>query len=304
MTDNDRGDTKSQLLKLVVAIIGAVGLILASNNLPYIHDLIFGPEPEPLTSANVLFSNYSNMYQDQIYEFAARIALKDSIENARSEISKITTELVPLNATEGGGFRVVHGTNTAGDVTVNVPLAGVKIDLKGDHTLTGARAFDITAEDIETSTTQIIPRSNPPGQNIARWNWHVVPRELGPHTLYLHAYRIYDNGTHETISYADISIDVTVIRAPSTLAVPTNVTALTNMTATAENVSEAATEEAAPVEEPAVVENETAEAPAAAEAAKNAGNATEPAKTEPGFESVFAITGLLAVAYMVLGRKH
>jgi len=69
------------------------------------------------------------------------------------------------------------------------------------------------------------------------------------------------------------------------------------------------TEEAAPVEEAApapaaVAENVTAEpaAPAAAEEKKN--ETAEPAKTEPGFESIFAITGLLAVAYLVLGRRE
>jgi len=43
-------------------------------------------------------------------------------------------------------------------------------------------------------------------------------------------------------------------------------------------------------------------APAAAEEKKN--ETAEPAKTEPGFESIFAITGLLAVAYLVLGRRE
>ena len=68
------------------------------------------------------------------------------------------------------------------------------------------------------------------------------------------------------------------------------------------------TEEAAPVEEAApapvtVAENKTTEAaPAAAEEKKN--ETAEPAKTEPGFESIFAITGLLAVAYLVLGRRE
>ncbi|NMB85314.1 MAG: hypothetical protein GYA29_03580, partial [Methanothrix sp.] len=52
-------------------------------------------------------------------------------------------------------------------------------------------------------------------------------------------------------------------------------------------------------------ENVTEAAPVA-EAAKE--NVTEAAKTAekaaPGFESLFAITGLLAVAYLVLGRRE
>ena len=55
--------------------------------------------------------------------------------------------------------------------------------------------------------------------------------------------------------------------------------------------------EPAPVEEPKVVEEPVAE-PAPAE------NETTPAEEQPGFESIFAITGLLAVAYLVLGRRE
>ncbi|HNX09765.1 MAG TPA: PGF-CTERM sorting domain-containing protein, partial [Methanothrix sp.] len=53
------------------------------------------------------------------------------------------------------------------------------------------------------------------------------------------------------------------------------------------------------VAEPAAT-NETP-AKTTEEAAKPAENKTEPS---PGFESVFAITGLLAVAYLVLGRRE
>jgi len=69
--------------------------------------------------------------------------------------------------------------------------------------------------------------------------------------------------------------------------------------------AEAAKEPVA-AEAPAVEEKKTAaEAPApAAEPAKAEGNTTVPAKEQPGFESIFAITGLLAVAYLVLGRRE
>ena len=87
----------------------------------------------------------------------------------------------------------------------------------------------------------------------------------------------------------------------------------------------AAAAAAAPVVEAApAVENKTVEAAAApaaevakkveavkenvTEAAKTvtaeANKTAEAAKTQPGFESIFAITGLLAVAFLVLGRKE
>jgi len=70
-----------------------------------------------------------------------------------------------------------------------------------------------------------------------------------------------------------------------------------------EEAAPAPVEEAAPAPA-AVAENVTAEpaAPVAAEEKKN--ETAEPAKEEPGFESIFAITGLLAVAYLVLGRRE
>ncbi|HNQ55602.1 MAG TPA: PGF-CTERM sorting domain-containing protein, partial [Methanothrix sp.] len=62
--------------------------------------------------------------------------------------------------------------------------------------------------------------------------------------------------------------------------------------------AEQAVEETAEAAEEAV--NETAEA------AEEAVNETAEAAGEaaPGFESIFAITGLLAVAYLVLGRRE
>ena len=57
--------------------------------------------------------------------------------------------------------------------------------------------------------------------------------------------------------------------------------------------AEAAAAEAAPAEEEPVAEAETA-----TEAEPAAGPET------PGFDSVFALTGLLAVAYLVLDRRE
>ncbi len=59
-------------------------------------------------------------------------------------------------------------------------------------------------------------------------------------------------------------------------------------------------------EEPVAVEPtaEVNETPAAAEPAAEPAAAGNETKKEPGFESIFAITGLLAVAYLVLGRRE
>jgi len=90
---------------------------------------------------------------------------------------------------------------------------------------------------------------------------------------------------------------------------------------TVDGAAAAPVAEAAPVVEAAPeVENKTVEAPAAeaapaveekakeapaAEPAKAEGNATKTeTKPAPGFESIFAITGLLAVAFLVLGRRE
>ena len=71
--------------------------------------------------------------------------------------------------------------------------------------------------------------------------------------------------------------------------------------APAENVTEAAKEKA-------VEENKTVEAPAAeaAPAAENKTAEAAPAKEEkkqPGFEGVFALAGLLAVAFLAFGKR-
>jgi cobalamin biosynthesis Mg chelatase CobN len=75
---------------------------------------------------------------------------------------------------------------------------------------------------------------------------------------------------------------------------------------TAAVVAAAATEKA---QEAAVAKvNETKEAAkeavANATAAKEAAAGAAAEKQQPGFEGIFAITGLLAVAYLVLGRKQ
>ena len=63
-----------------------------------------------------------------------------------------------------------------------------------------------------------------------------------------------------------------------------------------------AAEETAAEAEKAVEETAAEAEKAVEETAEAATNATEP--TTPGFESIFAITGLLAVAYLVLGKRE
>jgi S-layer protein (TIGR01567 family) len=75
-----------------------------------------------------------------------------------------------------------------------------------------------------------------------------------------------------------------------------------NLTAATE--AKAAATEAVAVAEANTTKAETAEkkTEAVAETAKE--NATEAKKEAPGFESLFAITGLLAVAYLVIGKRE
>jgi hypothetical protein len=63
-----------------------------------------------------------------------------------------------------------------------------------------------------------------------------------------------------------------------------------------EKVNETATEVKEEVHETAAVAEEKVNETAAA--------AEKKAEEQPGFESIFAITGLLAVAYLVLGRRE
>ncbi len=107
-------------------------------------------------------------------------------------------------------------------------------------------------------------------------------------------YYIY---TEQTIEGAAAEENVT---APVEAAPAENVTAPVEEAAPAENVT-------APAEEAAPAENETAPAEEAAPAEnETAENATAPAESQgmPGFEGAFALSGLVAVAYLVLGRKQ
>jgi S-layer protein (TIGR01567 family) len=105
-----------------------------------------------------------------------------------------------------------------------------------------------------------------------------------------------DNDTLRYYIYKAVTIEGAA--APATEAAP-----VVEAAPAVENKTvEAPAAEAAPV-----VEEKTAEKPAAeaaAEPAKAEGNATAPVKEQPGFESILAITGLLAVAFLVLSRRE
>ncbi len=110
-----------------------------------------------------------------------------------------------------------------------------------------------------------------------------------------------DNDTLRYYIYKPVTIETAAAEA-APAAVPSNVTPAEAAPApAAENVTPVAAAPAPAVEKPAAenVTNETA-APAAEKPA--AENATKP--TQPGFEGVLAITGLMAVAYLVLGRRQ
>ena len=112
-----------------------------------------------------------------------------------------------------------------------------------------------------------------------------------------------DNDTLRYYIYKAVTIEGAAAPAAETVAA--------NVTAEAAPAAEAAVEAAPAAAEakPAAEENKTVEAPAAeaAPAAENKTAEAAPAKEEkkqPGFEGVFALTGLLAVAYLVLGRRE
>jgi len=260
MADDGKGNTKIAIIgTIIVALIGALGVMIASNSLPsnlqFIHNSIFG---EPLIQEKLLVSNYHDMYLNTVYKFGAIVALDDSVKEARMEIP------TGIIVTKGGIEYTKGNTNNTTIVSTNQSmLVGTKVDLSGAN-------FKIEPVGNLSSRTQNIPHNNP-GQNYAMWEWYVTPQLPGEQTLHVEAYTVNDKGPDTKINFTDIPIHVTVLSAPVSLTpsyvAPTNVTSA-NVTAPA----------AAPV--------------------------TAQARKTPGFEGIFAITGLLAVAYLVLGRKQ
>jgi hypothetical protein len=302
----DKLDDQSPLPKaaiwlLVLLIIGVVvwqvynGNIVSELNAPGF-GLKFSnatpPVKDIMAHENLLVSNYHNMYLNERNLFGASIALDDSVKEAINDLP--TGNVIITN----GELTPTYGnkSNVTMSSTNESMSVGIKVDLTGP-------AFDITPATSLTSQAQDIPHNNP-GRNIAKWRWWVIPREDGPHTLFIEAYTVDDKGRHTSINSTKREIDVVVKSAPPTPAVAANVTAPINVTAPAENVTEAAPAvEEAPVEEAAPAEGNVTEE--AAPAAENATAETASAQqSQPGFEGIFAITGFLSIAYLVLGRKH
>jgi S-layer protein (TIGR01567 family) len=98
--------------------------------------------------------------------------------------------------------------------------------------------------------------------------------------------------------YKSATIEAANVTAPAAAPAAAAPAEAANVTTEAKPAAENVTAPAAatPAAEAAKPANATAEKPA---------NATAPAAAkQPGFEGIFAITGLLAVAYLVLGRKQ
>jgi S-layer protein (TIGR01567 family) len=116
-------------------------------------------------------------------------------------------------------------------------------------------------------------------------------------------FKTADNDTLRYYLYKTETIEGAAQAAAA--AAPAVPTAPANVTEAAPAAEEAAPAEvAAPAaEEAAPAENVTEAAPA--EEAAPANETAAPAQpSQPGFEGIFAITGLLAVAYLVLGRRE
>ena len=111
-----------------------------------------------------------------------------------------------------------------------------------------------------------------------------------------------DNDTLRFFIYKPVTIEGTAAQnATTTTTVKTTTTApaenVTTTTVPAKNETTTTTTTTAPAEN--VTTTTTTTTPA-----ENNTNASAAAKTTPGFESIFALTGLLAVAYLVLSRRE
>ena len=218
-----------------------------------------------MTRGEIGYSKITKMILDQTYIFSAYVARSDSIDAARREIT---------TGTDIGEEHVLALNNTLIDPDIhtgsqvfisNVTIMHPKIevDLKGD-------AFEISR-----MTPEAFPISvDRKGENYGLWRWCVKPTEKGTHFLILTPYEV-PSGT-PIHGGGPIQIEVTV--AAETVA-----------------AEEAVKETAAAAEE------EVKETAAEAEGAAN--ETTEAAReAAPGFESIFAIIGLLTVTFFISRR--
>ena len=258
--------------------VGVPGIFVIkfSNNTPTAEEI--------LDHENLLVSNYHNMYLNEKHQFGAYVALDDSVEEA-------LIDLPTGSAISNGKITPTFGnkSNVTMVSTNQTMSVGTRVNLTG-------QTFDIMPADSLTSGPQDIPHGNP-GQNIAKWRWWVIPREEGSHSLFIEAYTVDKEGHRTSINSTQKQIDVIVSPAVST---PALIPPAARGTDTAEGV-----EEAPAVNETEVVAEEDIHG--AARKAEEAVEETAEAATEPatpGFDSIFAITGFLAVAYFILGKRE
>lgn len=199
--------------------------------------------------------------------------MNDSIEAARRKITTDTDfeeKSVPILNNSFDDTRRDIQAGPLMDHTSLTVTPRMRAVLTGDYALKVSRLYPDSPYILNISVDK-------PGHNYGFWLWTVTPTQEGTHLLWLIAEEVLENGEVTFIESVEIPIEVIV--NPETGPV---------------EAEEAVAEAEAAVEE-AEAEVEEAEAEQAAE------NATE---TVPGFGSIFALTGLLAVAYLVLGRKH
>jgi len=258
--------------------VGVPGIFVIkfSNNTPTAEEI--------LDHENLLVSNYHNMYLNEKHLFGAYVALDDSVEEA-------LIDLPTGSAISNGKITPTFGnkSNVTMVSTNQTMSVGTRVNLTG-------QTFDIMPADSLTSGPQDIPHGNP-GQNIAKWRWWVIPREEGSHSLFIEAYTVDKEGHRTSINSTQKQIDVIVSPAVST---PALIPPAARGTDTAEGV-----EEAPAVNETEVVAEEDIHGAArkAEEAVEETAEAASESAT-PGFDSIFAITGFLAVAYFILGKRE
>ncbi len=111
-----------------------------------------------------------------------------------------------------------------------------------------------------------------------------------------------DNDTLRFFIYKPVTIEGTNATTTTTTVQTTTTAPAENVTTTTvptENATTTTTTTTAPAENVTTTTTKTTTAPA-----ENNTTTTTTTKTTPGFESVFALTGLLAVAYLVLSRRE
>jgi hypothetical protein len=210
------------------------------------------------------------MTVNEDYQFDVSIAMEDSKEAALKEIHLTShNESVILNVkpNEAGNRSIV--------VNISEPeLAGAYLTLTGDK-VGDKNAFNIT---LRTPVDSYIIK-HPLGNNYVIWHWDVVPQITGPHILTITAglnVEVEGNGVKKS-KYKRLFDDTYIkvnVKPPEPAATP----------AKAENVTTAA---------------------AATKAAANATKAQNATATKtPGFEGLFAVVGMIAIAHLILSRKQ